>query len=168
MKKKIRKGRSGKSDKCYVFKVALAGRQRVWRAIAVRGDQTLDDLHEAIFTAFDRDEEHLYSFYRGKSRRKYDVEYVHHYALEDISPIYKDIRDSLPPRPSVYDAAKTRVDSVGFSEREKFWYLFDCGDCWEHIITVKKIIPVDKKTRYPRIIDQKGESPEQYPDIEDE
>jgi hypothetical protein len=30
-----------------VFKVALQGRKGIWRRIAVRSDQTLDDLHEA-------------------------------------------------------------------------------------------------------------------------
>ena len=44
----------------FVLKVALAGRKGIWRKIALRGGQTLDDLHEAIFEAFDRDDEHLY------------------------------------------------------------------------------------------------------------
>ena len=47
----------------FVFKVALAGQKSIWRKIAMRGNQTLDDLHEAIFDAFDRYDEHLYSFY---------------------------------------------------------------------------------------------------------
>ena len=47
----------------FIFKVALAGRKSIWRKIAMRGNQTLDDLHEAIFDAFDRYDEHLYSFY---------------------------------------------------------------------------------------------------------
>ena len=51
------------SQPIFVFKVALAGRKSIWRKIALRGNHTLDDLHEAIFDAFDRDDEHLYSFY---------------------------------------------------------------------------------------------------------
>ncbi len=47
----------------YTFKVALKGAKGIWRRIEVAGKQTLDDLHEAIFEAFDREEEHLYSFY---------------------------------------------------------------------------------------------------------
>ena len=34
----------------------------IYRKIAIRGDQTLKDLHDAIFDAFDREKEHLYSF----------------------------------------------------------------------------------------------------------
>src|SRR5262245_48647437 len=34
----------------------------VSRTFEVRGDQTLKDLHDAIFDAFDRKEEHMYEF----------------------------------------------------------------------------------------------------------
>jgi hypothetical protein len=37
----------------------------VSRTIQIRGDQTLETLHDAIFEAFDREEEHLYEFQRG-------------------------------------------------------------------------------------------------------
>ncbi len=47
----------------FVFKVVLVGDPGIWRRIAIRGDQTLADLHGAIYRAFDREEEHLFSFY---------------------------------------------------------------------------------------------------------
>lgn len=37
----------------------------VSRTIQIRGDQTLADLHGAIFDAFDREEEHMYEFQVG-------------------------------------------------------------------------------------------------------
>jgi hypothetical protein len=46
----------------YTLKVALEGDCGIWRKIAIRGGQSLDDLHCIIFDAFDREEEHLYSF----------------------------------------------------------------------------------------------------------
>ncbi len=36
------------------------------RTIQIRGDQTLEDLHHAIFDAFGRSEEHMYEFQFGK------------------------------------------------------------------------------------------------------
>ena len=45
---------ASKAATVYTFKVALASHKNMWRQIAVRGHQTLDHLHEAIFTAFDR------------------------------------------------------------------------------------------------------------------
>ena len=38
----------------------------VTRMIQIRGDQTLEDLHHAIFDAFGREEEHMYEFHFGK------------------------------------------------------------------------------------------------------
>src|SRR3954466_3355001 len=38
----------------------------VSRTIQMRGDQTLQDLHHAIFDAFDREDEHMYEFQFGK------------------------------------------------------------------------------------------------------
>jgi hypothetical protein len=37
----------------------------VSRTVEIRGDQTLEDLHRAIFKAFDREEEHMYEFQIG-------------------------------------------------------------------------------------------------------
>ena len=47
----------------YTFKVALDSDKRTYRVIEIRGNQTMDAFHEIIFNAFDRDDEHLYSFY---------------------------------------------------------------------------------------------------------
>src|SRR5437868_6375872 len=38
----------------------------VYRTIRIRGDQTLEELHFAIFEAYDRFDEHLYEFQFGK------------------------------------------------------------------------------------------------------
>ena len=47
----------------YQFKVRLKQRRSIWRSVVLRGNQTLEDLHEAIFMAFERYDAHLYSFY---------------------------------------------------------------------------------------------------------
>ena len=39
---------------------------QISRTIQIRGDQTLEDLHYAIFDAFDRFDEHMYEFQFGK------------------------------------------------------------------------------------------------------
>ena len=53
----------------YILKVALEYDRDIWRRIAIRGDQTLGHLHRAIYRAFDREEDHLYAFYFGRSSR---------------------------------------------------------------------------------------------------
>jgi hypothetical protein len=150
--------------KVYILKVALAGRKRIWRRIAIRGNHTLGKLHDAIFDAFDREDYHLYSFYfpqpgsRGRARRRDATEYTHPFALED----------DLFPDKSAQNAEMTKIDSLGLEIGQSFDYLFDFGDCWEHVITVEATdAPAEKGGRYPRILEKRGESPPQYPDPEE-
>ena len=56
----------------FIFKVGLSGRKSIWRKIAIKANQTLDDLHEIIYEAFDRDDEHLYSFFLPPKKRQVD------------------------------------------------------------------------------------------------
>jgi hypothetical protein len=58
-----------KSTNEIVFKVGLKGR-RLWRTIALRGDHTLEQLHEEIFSAFNRFDDHLSP---STLRRRQDV-----------------------------------------------------------------------------------------------
>ena len=90
------------SDNYYLFKVNLKGARRIWRTIALRGDQTLDDLHEAIFEAFDRDDPHLYSFYfpKAPSRRpqsgRTPKEYTAPPMFDDHNPFGDEDRFNAP------------------------------------------------------------------------
>ncbi len=148
----------------YVFKVELMDYDDIWRRIAIPANKTLDDLHYAIFLAFDREEEHLYSFY---FRRRYtktrptsrdSVEYVH--------PDVAEEEEDWPGCP--IDAAKTKLQLLNLRPRRVFYYLFDYGDSWWHKITVESInAPAPKKTKQPWILERHGESPPQYPNLDE-
>jgi len=148
----------------FVVKVALAGRKSVRRRIAIRGNQTLDDLHEMIFEAFDREDEHLYSFLfprpgaRGRARRRDAVEYASPFMAEE----------GVWSGDSARNAAKTRIDSLGLQPAQNFLYLFDFGDEWWHEIAVERIDAPVEKGAYPRILECRGSSPPQYPDFDEE
>ena len=149
----------------YTFKVALKGRKGIRRRIEIRGNQTLDDLHEAIFDAFDRGDEHLYSFYfappgsRGRARIRDAIEYTHPYTLDGPDPFGDDTR---------HNAAKARIDALKLRPGRKFEYLFDFGDSWWHEITVEHTDGAAQPGRYPRIIESRGKSPPQYPDFDED
>ena len=159
-----------KDDRLFILKVALIGgpvseaflRQNpvVSRTIQLRGDQTLGQLHCAIFAAFDREEEHMYEFQIGATEPN-DPEaerYVLPMALERFFPDDK-------PEGSV---ANTTIGSLGLDADDTFFYWFDFGDSWWHQITVSAIVEKAPAGDYPRITDQVGESPPQYPDFEEE
>jgi len=149
---------AAKSDNEYVFKVNLKGARRVFRMIALRGDQTLDDLHEAIFVAFDRFDPHLYSFYfpkapgRQRTAGPEPKEYTSGQMFDD---------------PSRFEAAETRLDELRLRPGKQFEYLFDFGDEWWHegtVVAVNRAMPL---ASYPEIRQSQGESPAQY-ELDDE
>lgn len=142
------------SEPVFILKVALAGDSNVWRRIAVRADQTLDDLHWAIYDAFDRYDEHLYSFYflpPGRTSRRLRA------GTEYACPLKAE-------RGPVADAGETQLGDLGLRRRRKFRYLFDYGDEWWHVITVEQTDAPAEKGQYPRIVEEHGKSPPQYED----
>lgn len=166
-KKKVsKKNTAPRPANIVVLKVALRGQKSIWRRIALRAEQTLGDLHEAIFDAFDRFEEHLYSFYfpkpgsKGRSRERDAVEFACPYACEDPGPF----ADELPN-----NAANTTLSSLNLQVKQEFSYLFDYGDSWWHDITVEKSEGVRcDEAELPCVIESRGKSPAQYPDFNDD
>ncbi len=107
------------------------------RVIEVKEDFKLQQLHKYIQKIIEFDDDHLYEFYIGRNSRNRAQEVSKGTKLNELYPI------------------------TGY----KLYYLFDFGDNW--LSEIKKSIK--KKTRvesekYPKIIQQEGENPEQYPD----
>jgi hypothetical protein len=151
----------------FVFKVALADRKSIWRRIAICADQTLDDLHEAIYDAFDRDDEHLYSFYFPRPGAKKVIRNLMREAAEYASPGMCEY-DGPFSDPDVPNAAKTKLGSLKLKPKQVFFFLFDYGDEWWHEITVEKTDAPQETGKYPRVLEARGTSPPQYPDEEDD
>ena len=143
----------------YRLKINLKGAKRIWRVIAMRGDQTLDDLHEAIFAAFDRFDPHLYSFYfpKGPRRRPSAGPVPREYA----APFMFEEPDPFGPKRR-FNAARTRLDTLTLKVGQQFEYLFDFGDSWWHEGKVEQVGPVVAGRRYPEIVEKHGRSPAQY------
>ena len=151
--------------KAYLFKVALMYNKRIYRNIEILENQTLADLHEMIFYAFDRYDEHLYSFFLTRrstrsTRTIYDSpEYTHPMALQqDYGFGFK----------KQYNAAEANIGKLGLKEKDKLYYLFDFGDEWWHELTVLKTQGAAESEPHPKIVKKAGESPDQYPDYEEE
>jgi hypothetical protein len=119
------------------------------RTLEIRGDQTLEDLHQAIFEAFDREEEHMYEFqFGGKGPNDPQAK---RYSLPD-------------PGEEAGDVTQTTLDALKLKRDEIFGYWFDFGDDWWHQVNV---LGVEQKTPsgvYPKVIARIGQSPPQYID----
>ena len=60
------------------------------------------------------------------------------------------------------------MSELPIKEKSKFEYLFDFGDEWLHEITLEKILDIFPKQKYPIISKKVGDSPDQYPDYDDD
>jgi hypothetical protein len=137
---------------------AFAKKNRsVVRTIEIRGDQTLEDLHEAIFDAFDREEAHMYEFQFGKG------------PMDPKGPRYVMSEagdDGGPPVAGII--TETTIDDLGLKVDKRFGYWFDFGDDWQHQINVVAITEDPPKGKYPRVTNRIGASPPQYVDWDEE
>ncbi len=58
------------------FKVSLKDNPDIWRIIDIKENQMLSSLHKAIFKAFDRVQEHEYSFFLSDKSGAKETEFV--------------------------------------------------------------------------------------------
>lgn len=125
----------------------------VSRTIEMRGDQSLAELHGAIFRAFDRDDPHLWEFRLGPPLRK----------SQRISrwkgPSYGCGDDD--------DVAEVTLEGLELQKGRRFAYWFDFGDDWWHEIKVVAVADKVPRGRFPRVSARVGKSPPQYADPEE-
>jgi hypothetical protein len=112
----------------YQLKVTLRDiRPPIWRRIQVVSNTSLQRLHGILQTAMGWHDGHLHEFYIfGNS-----------------------YGDPKVMEGEVLDERRVTLGQFITREREKFHYLYDFGDAWEHEILVEKILPVEKASRYP-------------------
>ena len=132
----------------------------ICRNIRIRGDQTLQDLHDAIFDAFDRSDEHMYEFQIG-GKRPMDPK-----ARCDVLPAAEEFDSGAGRAAGTVD--KTTLDSLNLKPDDAFAYWFDFGDDWWHQVTVLAIHDPAPAGRYPKVVSRTGASPPQYPDFDEE
>src|SRR5262249_31960307 len=126
----------------------------VSRTIQIRGDQTLEDLHRAIFDAFGRRDEHMYEFQFGKGPMDPEApRYVLPGAFES------DMGEENPPAGRV---DRTSIESLDLVVGRSFGYWFDFGDDWGHQINVEAIADKAPDGVFPRVTKRVGKSPPQY------
>jgi len=122
----------------YVLKITLADvSPPVWRRVAVPAAYTLDRVHRVIQLAMGWQQCHLHSFDIGGVQ----------YGQPDPDDVL-DVRDEL----------EARLDSVAGKD-DRFGYVYDFGDWWEHQVAVEEVIAADPAERYPTCLAGAGACP---------
>jgi hypothetical protein len=164
-RKSEKDGKGKRKNRLYTVEVLLVSGplseeydgQEISRTIQIRGDQTLEDLHHAIFEAFDREDEHMYEFQFGEGPDDpAGPRYVLPEERED-GPLEANPSIAGTVDETTLDALKLEVDDV-------FGYWFDFGDDWMHEVQVVAIEDAPAKGKFPKIVKRVGDSPPQYPD----
>jgi hypothetical protein len=149
-------------NRVYTLDVTLVGGpvaeddidEEIVRRIDILGRQTLHDLHEAIFDAFERWEEHLYEFNLGTGP-------------SDRSQIYFYTGGEGVDEESAGDPETTALATLDLQVERRFGYTFDMGDQWEHVVEVVATREGPGKGQYPRLTKKIGAAPPQYPEEDD-
>lgn len=149
----------------YRFKVSLFYDKRTYRQIDILGSQTLETFHEIIFNAFDRYDEHLYSFFltrkNQKSTRK--ISESDEYSLPssfDDNPFFRKKKKQ--------NVKKTKIAFLHLNVKDKMYYLFDYGDEWWHEITLLLTYNSITSSNFPKVVKKVGDSPSQYPEDDED
>lgn len=121
------------------LKIVLNGtKPPVWRRFLVNDSITFAKFHWVIQTVMGWTNSHLHEFsvngmQIGEPHEDYDHELT--------------------------DSKKIRLNELLKPEKQKFRYLYDFGDSWDHIITVEKIIEKDGTPKTFECIDGKRACP---------
>lgn len=135
-----------KFEQVYQFKITLKGiKPPVWRRIEVPETYTFWDLHVAVQDAMGWQDYHLHDFTvrnpRTHAKERIGIPAEDAFELDILPGWERDIAD--------YFSMKNSTAA----------YVYDYGDNWEHAVKLEKILPRDRKTKYPRCIDGKRACP---------
>ncbi|WP_028314602.1 plasmid pRiA4b ORF-3 family protein [Desulfatibacillum aliphaticivorans] len=123
----------------YQIKVSLKNiRPPIWRRLLVTSDTTLPRFHMIIQNAMGWQNGH-----------------DHVFEIEKMEFGVNDPYDPTSPK----DETKIRLSKIVNREGQRFKYIYDYGDYWEHEVLVEKILPLEKGESYPQCIKGKRACP---------
>ena len=126
----------------YQLKITLKGiRPPIWRRLQVPGATTLAALHQVLQAVFGWTDSHLHQFIVDET---YYGEPEHYEDYDDIETV---------------DEKKAILGGVVHREKQRFLYVYDFGDNWEHEIVVEKIIVGNSGSDRPLCLGGKRQGP---------
>lgn len=148
------------SNKIFLFRFTYQLKKNVWKDVEIYGDQTLEFLATFVIDEMGWNNDHLHAFFFGEKRGK--VVFSHWYTPYEIGSEGMD-NDQYP----ILHTNEVFVSSVDFSKHPKLGFVFDFGDDHRFMMEYKGMRDahtIDTKESFPRVTDQRGVGPEQYPD----
>lgn len=113
-------------------------RPKVWRRLVLRGDLTLDRVHDLLQTAFGWTDSHLHRFWPGPAKRLWRGPYF-------LTPF-----DLTEGEEGVVES-DVRLDQVLRKDGDRLFYTYDFGDDWTHTIRLESAAPLGDDTVPPAV-----------------
>ena len=135
------------SMRTLTFEVVPWSDRRVSRTIELRADQTLHDLHLAIQSVFELDDDHAYAFYLNNRAWDPTFEYGN------------------SERPKTRHASAMRLGALVLRVNKRILYVFDLGNDRRHEVRYVAEGVADAGVAYPRLVSSVGEAPARYPEL---
>jgi tRNA (cmo5U34)-methyltransferase len=124
----VAKSKQTDQEPVYQCKVSLKGLiPAIWRRIQVAGDTRLDEFHRILQTVMGWGNYHLYQF-----------------IIDGI--VYGE---PAGLGPAVTPASEIKLNQVVQAKGQKFIYIYDLADDWQHVIKIEKILPPEPDVYYP-------------------
>lgn len=131
------------------YVISVSAGTGCYRHIQISKSATLHKLHKAIIDAFDFEDDHAHAFFMDNHYWSGNAAFfsMKMHGDERLTKSYK-------------------LEKLNLSKGDQFKYLFDFGDEWR--FQCKVLRELDEQLDIPCVIRSMGESPEQYPEWEDE
>ncbi len=125
----------------YQLKVTLLGiYPEIWRRLLVAGDTDLGELHRILQHAMGWTDSHLHRFTIGEKH-------------------YSDPRFEKDEVEEEEDESAFQLRALAPWVGDRFSYLYDFGDMWNHDVLVESILPMTPKLHYPACLNGEGACP---------
>ena len=141
----------------YKFRAIYLLKKATWREIEILGEQTFCDLAEMIIGSMGWLNDHMHGFELTAPKpdpRRMGL------CLTIFAPGWED--DSYP----TFKSDEVKISDLDYAKQPKLRFMFDYGDGHEFKIEFKGTRVLDKHEKspyFPRLTDQRGVTPEQYP-----
>ena len=148
-------------DQIYLFRVTYLSKKLIWRDVAILGSQTFEDLAEAIIDSMDWDNDHMHGF---SFPEKHKRGYFYYTPFTFFADGWED--DPYP----TYKSNQILICNINYDIYPKLRFEFDFGDSHMFEVQFKGMRELQKGETIkslPRILDQRGVAPEQYPPLEE-
>jgi len=147
----------------YTFRVQYKfSKKTVWRDIECLGRNNFCELAEYILLAMDWENDHMHGFSLMKVNGKAQQPYTE---FSIYAPGWED--DQYPS----FKTDKIMICQLDYAKHPKLNFVFDFGDGFEFFIIFKgqrKARQKELQQEFPMLVDQRGVSPPQYRDFDNE